>query len=825
MGWERKRGKLEELNRLLRGATDTSYDVQVGDARRPPARALLHHARLRHAPPARRARRSSSASSRTRSTGRTSTRAAAASPTATGSCSRASASPPRAPPGSRFARIFAGHTGVDPYTTAVSDTYQDLFGEGSFTGKGLYDVDAFTAALDGRVPDNTLLSHDLFEGLHARTGARDRRRGGRRLPLERPRPRAPPAPLDARRLADPRLAPPVRADARGPRAEPPPAHRALEDLRQPAPQRSSRPRRSSLLLLAWTVLPGSPADLDRRRRGRARVPALPARARGPRRPAAAPAAPAPSCAGSRRTRRAPLARVALQLAFLANQAYAMAHAIVVTLVRLAITRRRLLEWETAAASAARGAGLGGNGPAVVPRRDGGEPRDRARRRSSSSRRGAPGRARRGGARARALGRRAARRAPALASRSRAGTLELGPEDRQFLLERGPHDVEVLRGVHGPGGPRAAAGQLPGGARREDRAPDLADQHRHGAPLHARRARPRLHPRPAELIERIDSHAHHDRGARAARGAPLQLVRHARASRRSRPATSRPSTAATSPARSSRSRGARAARASAAPAEPGPSDACARLESLSRRAAAFADGMSFGFLYDPKRRPLRDRLPRRGRRGARPARSVPLRPPRLGGAARELHRHREGRRPREALVPPRPRGDERARQPDAPVVERDAVRVPHAAARHAELPGHAARRGLPDGGAAPARLRGGARRAVGDLGVRLRRRRSPRQLPVQGVRRPRARPEARPRRRAGGRAVRDRARRARRPHRGGGEPPPPRGGGPARRVRLLRRDRLHAAPARGARRRPAGAGRRCPAGRHDRARRTSPITRG
>ena len=70
--------------------------------------------------------------------------------------------------GSLFARTYAGHTGVDPYTTAVSDLYQDLFNEGIFTGKGLYDVDAFVAALEGRVPENALLSHDLFEGLHAR---------------------------------------------------------------------------------------------------------------------------------------------------------------------------------------------------------------------------------------------------------------------------------------------------------------------------------------------------------------------------------------------------------------------------------------------------------------------------------------------------------------------------------------------------------------------------------------------------------------------------------------------------------------------------------
>jgi cyclic beta-1,2-glucan synthetase len=69
---------------------------------------------------------------------------------------------------SRFARIFAGQAGLDPYTTAASDVYQDLFGEGSFTGKGLYDVDAFETALEGRIPDNSILSHDLFEGLHAR---------------------------------------------------------------------------------------------------------------------------------------------------------------------------------------------------------------------------------------------------------------------------------------------------------------------------------------------------------------------------------------------------------------------------------------------------------------------------------------------------------------------------------------------------------------------------------------------------------------------------------------------------------------------------------
>ncbi|MDQ2919272.1 MAG: hypothetical protein M3R10_05285, partial [Verrucomicrobiota bacterium] len=67
-----------------------------------------------------------------------------------------------------FARIFSASKGFDPYTTAVSDVYQDLFDEGSFVGKGLYDVDAFEAALDRRIPENKLLSHDLFEGFYAR---------------------------------------------------------------------------------------------------------------------------------------------------------------------------------------------------------------------------------------------------------------------------------------------------------------------------------------------------------------------------------------------------------------------------------------------------------------------------------------------------------------------------------------------------------------------------------------------------------------------------------------------------------------------------------
>jgi cyclic beta-1,2-glucan synthetase len=71
---------------------------------------------------------------------------------------------------SRFVQLSSGETGVDPYTRAVSDVYQDVFNEGSFIGKGIYDVDAFSASLNGRFPDDLILSHDLIEGIYARCG-------------------------------------------------------------------------------------------------------------------------------------------------------------------------------------------------------------------------------------------------------------------------------------------------------------------------------------------------------------------------------------------------------------------------------------------------------------------------------------------------------------------------------------------------------------------------------------------------------------------------------------------------------------------------------
>jgi len=71
---------------------------------------------------------------------------------------------------SLYARLFSGDAGIDPYTRAVSDVYQDLFNEGSFIGKGIYDVDAFEQTLAGRFPENRILSHDLLESAYVRSG-------------------------------------------------------------------------------------------------------------------------------------------------------------------------------------------------------------------------------------------------------------------------------------------------------------------------------------------------------------------------------------------------------------------------------------------------------------------------------------------------------------------------------------------------------------------------------------------------------------------------------------------------------------------------------
>ena len=167
IGWERKRGKLRELNHLIRGARDTSFVVITAD----PSKlseiryviTLDSDTQLPHGTAGRLIGTISHPLNRPyfdAEVGRVTRGYGILQPRISISVVSASRS--------LFAKIFCGNTGVDPYTTAVSDVYQDLFGEGSYVGKGIYDVDAFEAALTGRVADNTLLSHDLFEGIYAR---------------------------------------------------------------------------------------------------------------------------------------------------------------------------------------------------------------------------------------------------------------------------------------------------------------------------------------------------------------------------------------------------------------------------------------------------------------------------------------------------------------------------------------------------------------------------------------------------------------------------------------------------------------------------------
>ena len=171
IGWERKRGKLHELNRLLRGAGDTTFvhfngqpptvpqDVRYvitldADTRLPMGTARRLVGAMAH--PLNRPRFDPGK-------GRIVAGYAILQP-------RLTPSLPTGEESTTYQRIISGPAGVDPYAGAISDVYQDLFGEGSYTGKGIYDVDAFETALEGKVPENTLLSHDLFEGLFARAG-------------------------------------------------------------------------------------------------------------------------------------------------------------------------------------------------------------------------------------------------------------------------------------------------------------------------------------------------------------------------------------------------------------------------------------------------------------------------------------------------------------------------------------------------------------------------------------------------------------------------------------------------------------------------------
>lgn len=168
MGWERKRGKLLDLNSLLRGGYD-AFPVKVGnteilpdirfvitldsDTELPRGSAIRMIGTLAH--PLNAAIVDPDKNIVTDGYGILQPRVGVS----VQSTAR-----------SRLAAIYAGETGLDIYTRAVSDVYQDLFKEGIYTGKGIYEVDTLHRVLDRRFPSNALLSHDLIEGAYARAG-------------------------------------------------------------------------------------------------------------------------------------------------------------------------------------------------------------------------------------------------------------------------------------------------------------------------------------------------------------------------------------------------------------------------------------------------------------------------------------------------------------------------------------------------------------------------------------------------------------------------------------------------------------------------------
>ncbi|MBU1481718.1 MAG: cyclic beta 1-2 glucan synthetase, partial [Gammaproteobacteria bacterium] len=168
MGYERKRGKLTEFNALLRGGDRDCFSAIIGDTAILPSikyvitldtdtqlpRDAARKLAGTMAHPLNRPVFDAARGIVTSGYGILQPRVGVSLPSARRSW---------------FVRLFGGDAGIDPYTREVSDVYQDVFQEGSFIGKGIYDVDAFERAMHGRFPENTVLSHDLLEACHARS--------------------------------------------------------------------------------------------------------------------------------------------------------------------------------------------------------------------------------------------------------------------------------------------------------------------------------------------------------------------------------------------------------------------------------------------------------------------------------------------------------------------------------------------------------------------------------------------------------------------------------------------------------------------------------
>ena len=350
IGWERKRGKLDEFNALLTGAQDTTFTTLVGDL------SVLERVRYvitldadtqlprdvgqiligTMAHPLNAARLDAATGRVVEGYGILQPRVGIDLPSATAS---------------RFARVFAGNVGIDPYTTAISDAYMDLFGEGIFAGKGIYDPAALRAVIAGRFPENTLLSHDLIEGLYARTGLLT----DVEILDSYPTTYAAWAARQHRWVrGDWQIAGwllPYTPSGAGWRANVLPViarYKILDNLRRSL----TAPATVALLAAGWRWLPGRPAVWTGLALAHLTAP-LAFDLIG----AALVAVREPNNFGALRAQAEQLQlgvlRMALNVAFLPDQAALNLDAIARTLTRLLVTRRKLLEWETAAQSQSR----------------------------------------------------------------------------------------------------------------------------------------------------------------------------------------------------------------------------------------------------------------------------------------------------------------------------------------------------------------------------------------------------------------------------------------------------------------------------------------
>jgi cyclic beta-1,2-glucan synthetase len=345
MGWERKRGKLAEFNRFALGrGEEGAFSVIVGDVKPiksvryvitldsdtvlPPDAAPLLVGALAH--PLNRAVYEPALGRVVRGYGILQPRVGVSLPSAHRSI---------------FAAIHSGHPGVDPYTTAVSDVYQDLYGEGSFTGKGVYDVEAFERATHGRFPENTLLSHDLIEGNYARAGlATDvivyddypthylsyTRRKHRWI------------------RGDWQLLPWLTPRVPGPEGREPNRLSLLSRWKIIDNLRRSTVELAQLAFLVggWTLLPGSLLRWTLLGIGAIAAPWIVSFLLALFRPPLDKSWRAYYAAVGRDAMTS-IQQVALAIVFLPHQAWVSADAIVRTLWRMAVSRRRLLEWRTA----------------------------------------------------------------------------------------------------------------------------------------------------------------------------------------------------------------------------------------------------------------------------------------------------------------------------------------------------------------------------------------------------------------------------------------------------------------------------------------------